>query len=107
MASPMTLSNNQYRNFEKIAQSRLEKIDAAQPLPKKINDITREELVEIVDRIRSADENDNFFLELLERNVPHPRVSNLIYWPTREGLTKDPTSEEIVNKAMDYRPIQL
>lgn len=81
--------------------------DAAQPVPRRIADITKAELVEIVTRIVNADDHSKFYLELLERNLPHPRISNLIYWPEKEGLTQDSTPEEIVNKAMSYKPIQL
>ena len=90
-----------FENSEDFARA------AAQPLPRKISDIAREELIEIIERIRNADRNSEFYLELLERNLPHPRISDLIYWPRKEGLADNPTSEEILNKAMNYRPIQL
>jgi hypothetical protein len=81
--------------------------EASQPLPKKIEDISIAELVEVVDRIRNADENTNFYLELLDINLPHPRISNLIFYPENEGLTDDSTSEEIIDKAKFYRAILL
>lgn len=52
--------------------------DAAQPVPKKIDDIKREELIEILNRIINADKNTKFYLELLDRNLPHPRISDLM-----------------------------
>ncbi|MBT31012.1 MAG: hypothetical protein CMO01_15240 [Thalassobius sp.] len=81
--------------------------EASQPLPEKIEDITKEELIEIVNRIRNGDENTTFYLELLDRNLPHPRISDLIFYPESEGLTDESTSEEIVEKAKAFRAIQL
>ncbi len=81
--------------------------DAAQPVPKRIDNISKAEYVEIVERLKNADDNAKFYLDLLERNLPHPRISDLIYWPENEGLTDDSTSEEIVDKAMNYKVIQI
>ena len=65
--------------------------------------MTREELVELVKKIAAVDgteeEIDNM-LELLKKNVPDPRVSNYIFHTNL-------TPEEIVDKALAYRPIQL
>lgn len=80
---------------------------AAQALPQKVDDISTAELVEIVNRIRNADENLDFYLAVLKANLPHPRVSDLIFWPKNEGLSEDVSAEDIVQKAMSYRPIQL
>ena len=41
-------------------------------------------------------------IELLERNVPHPAVTDLIFY-SDENLT----AEELVQRALAYRPIQL
>ncbi len=81
--------------------------DAAQPVPLKLQDITKTELIEIVERIRNADENTNFYLNVLDIHLPHPRISDLIFWPENEGLSDDSTSEEIVEVAMNYKVIQL
>ncbi len=80
---------------------------AALPVAVKVNDITKEELIEIVDRIIAADPHTSFFLDVLKANVPHPRVSNLIFRPQKEGLTSLPTSEEIVTAALRYQPTQV
>ena len=81
--------------------------DAAQPSPKKISDITKDELVEIVQRVINADENTHYYLALLAKNLPHPQISDLIFWPENEGLHDNSTAEEIVDKALQYKPIKL
>jgi len=65
--------------------------------------MTREELIELVKKISAAEgteEEINNMLSLLKKNVPDPRVSNYIYWD-------DLTPEEVVDKALKYKPIQL
>ncbi|TXK74401.1 bacteriocin immunity protein [Mesonia sp. K4-1] len=66
--------------------------------------MTREELIELVKEIynvkgKSEKEQDELLLKL-ENNVLHPEVSNLIYW-------EDLTPEQVVDKALAYKPIQL
>lgn len=109
-------------------------LSAAQP--RRIADIAREELIEIVRRIQepersldqdwivedgetkrlpdSAESGDaytvepsdrlaalqSFYLELLEAQVAMPDVSDLIFWDDLEP-------EEIVDRALAYRPIVL
>lgn len=67
--------------------------------------LNREQLIELVQRIMngegSEDEQDEW-LELLGQQVPHPEVSNLIFWDEREL-----TAEQIVDEALNYRPILL
>jgi hypothetical protein len=41
----------------------------------------------------------------LEANVPHPRVSDLIFHPPAE--LQDASAEQIVSEAFKYRPITL
>lgn len=67
--------------------------------------MTREELIDLVKRIKDpkytkTDEELHNLFELLERNVPHPAPTNLIYHT-------DLSVEEIVDKALSYKPIQL
>ncbi|WP_329082695.1 MULTISPECIES: bacteriocin immunity protein [unclassified Streptosporangium] len=80
-------------------------IATARPERLKVSDITQEELAEIVRRIMEADPDSDFYLRLLEANVLHPRVSDLIFWPPEE--LQDATAEEIVEAALKYRPIAL
>ncbi|MEU0568704.1 bacteriocin immunity protein [Nonomuraea sp. NPDC005983] len=79
--------------------------NAARPAPAKVPDITPAELAEIVRRIMEADPESDYYLALLEANVPHPEVSDLIFWPPDE--LRDAIPEEIVEAALRYRPIPL
>lgn len=67
--------------------------------------LTREELIVLVNKIieceGSEDEVDKM-LEVLRSNVPHPEVSDLIYWNEEEL-----TAEQIVDEALAYRTIQI
>ncbi|OWR30353.1 hypothetical protein CDO73_10530 [Saccharibacillus sp. O23] len=112
------------------SMSRIEfALGAAQPRARRIADIAREELIEIVRRIqepdRALDDQEwiveggqtnrlsdaaesgdrlaavqSFYLELLEAQVDMPDVSDLIFWDDLEP-------EEIVDRALAYRPIVL
>lgn len=65
--------------------------------------MSREELLVLVNRIISVDGDEEEIaemVELFERNVPHPAPSDLIYY-------EDLSSEEIVEKALAYKPIAL
>ena len=69
--------------------------------------MNKEELVALVKKIIAAagtnqDENDAL-IELFEKSVPHPHAIDFIFSKEHEDLTP----EEIVNKALDYRPFQL
>ena len=67
--------------------------------------LTREELINLVNRIiecEGTEEEIDEMIEVVERNVPHPEVSDLIYWNDEEL-----TPEQIVDKALEYKPIQL
>lgn len=64
----------------------------------------RENLIALVKEIMSpkgkSEEDIDSLIDLLKKNVPHPEVSDLIYW-------NDLTPEEIVDKALSYKAIQL
>lgn len=66
--------------------------------------MTREELINLVKELYNSkgktEEQEDQLLDLLEKNVPHPEVSDLIYW-------EDLTPEEVVDQALAYKPIQL
>lgn len=67
-------------------------------------DLSREELVDLVRRIRSGEGTETEqedLLALLEANVVHPAVSDLVFWPE----TPNPTAEDIVDEALAYRPV--
>jgi hypothetical protein len=66
--------------------------------------MTRDELIKLVREITNVqgktEEQINGLIDILVKNVPHPAVTDLIYW---DNLT----AEEIVDKALSYKPIQL
>lgn len=79
--------------------------EAARPARPRVADITRDELVEIVRRLLAADPEGDYYLRLLEANVPHPGVSDLVFHPS--GGIQHASAEKIVNAALNYRPIAL
>jgi hypothetical protein len=65
--------------------------------------MAREQLIELVKKIANADGTEkeiDQMIELLEKNVPDPRVSNYIFYD-------ELSPEAIVDKALAYKPIQL
>lgn len=76
-----------------------------------VSGLTRADLIALVERILSGEGTEEEQAELvraLERNVPHPRVIDLVYWPRQEGFDRDDlTAEEIVDAALAYKPIAL
>lgn len=69
------------------------------------NKLTKEELVQLVRKIANCEgteEEIEEWMDILEENVPHPEISDLIFYPDEEM-----TPEEIVEKALSYKPINL
>ncbi|ACX64613.1 MULTISPECIES: bacteriocin immunity protein [Bacillales] len=67
--------------------------------------LTKAQIVDLVTRLyngEGSEEEAGEWINLLQRNVPHPDISNLIFWPE-----EDLTPEEIVEKALNYKPIVL
>ncbi|QUL58186.1 bacteriocin immunity protein [Paenibacillus tritici] len=67
--------------------------------------LTRQQLIELVTRIVNAEGTEaelDQWLEIVVRNVPHPGVSDLIFWNEPEL-----TPEEIIDAALVYQPIVL
>ncbi|MGD6843144.1 bacteriocin immunity protein [Bacillus infantis] len=67
--------------------------------------INREELVKAVEKIMNADGTEkelDSLLDMLEKNVPHPNVNDLIFWNE-----EDLSAEEIVDEALNYKPFFL
>ncbi|WP_101385683.1 hypothetical protein [Streptomyces sp. TLI_146] len=79
--------------------------EAARPARPVVADISRDELVECVRRLLTASPESSYYLRLLEANVPHPGVSDLVFHPS--DALKDASAEQIVDEAMKYRPIAL
>ncbi|MGW6941753.1 hypothetical protein ACWGF3_22515 [Streptomyces xanthophaeus] len=78
---------------------------AARPARPTVSDITRDELVEIVHRLLEADAESDYYLRLLEANVSHPRVSDLVFH--RSDNLQAASAGQIVDEALKYRPIAL
>jgi hypothetical protein len=70
-----------------------------------LNRLSREELIDLVTKIveceGSEEEIDNM-IEIVKRNVSYPNLSDLIYWSE-----DDLTPEQIIDTALNYKPIQL
>lgn len=65
--------------------------------------MTKEELIDLVKKIVDAEgteEEIHANILLLKQNVPHPSPTNLIYH-------EDLTAEEIVDKALSYKPFSF
>ncbi|MEV6129811.1 hypothetical protein AB0M05_23735 [Streptomyces violaceusniger] len=86
-----------WRSLEDFAR------EAARPAWPKVPDITRDELVELVRRILTADPEAEYYTRLLQVNVPHPRVTDMIFHPPAELLNA--SAEDIVDAALRYRAI--
>ncbi|WP_416984601.1 hypothetical protein [Streptomyces sp. T028] len=72
--------------------------------------MTREQLVELARGLMASEgteAEDDEMVRILEGNVPHPRVLDLIYHPELEGLTDSATAEEIVDVALACKSIAL
>jgi hypothetical protein len=80
-------------------------MEAARPAYPRVPDITRDELCEIVRRVRAADPDVGYYLRLLEANLPHPRVSDLLFHPA--PVFEAATAEQLAHMALSYRPIDL
>lgn len=79
--------------------------EAARPARPRVADITRDELVEIVRRLLMAAPDSSYYLRILETNVAHPGVSDLVFHPSDNS--QDASAEQIVDEALQYRPIVL
>ena len=65
--------------------------------------MTRDELILLVDKIMKCQGTENEtdeMIKLLEKNVIDPEVTNYIYY-------EENTPEEVVDKALAYKPIIL
>jgi hypothetical protein len=78
--------------------------------------MTREELIELgykIKNFKGSDDDHTRLLNLFSNNVPHPNGASLFYYPENFNARKHdrskyhPTVEEVVDKALSYKPIQL
>lgn len=70
-----------------------------------MSQLTRTELIELVERIISAEGSEaeiDDWLTIVQQHVPHPEISNLIFWNEEEW-----TPTQIVDEALAYQPIIL
>ena len=75
----------------------------------RLPDIQREELVELARRVmeEAGPEHEiDFWLGMLELNIPDPRISDLIYWPGEyfgDGVTvpAEMTPEQVIDTALE------
>lgn len=85
---------------------------------KSVPDVTREELIEIVDRAMSPDRYDDYeyYMAIFDKNVPRENASSLIYSPPDYEMATNtwgggrlmgeyaPTAEQIVDWALQGNP---
>jgi len=78
--------------------------------------MTREELIELGKKIvncEGTEDEISIMIELFGQNVPHPKGASLFYYPENYNAKLDdiskysPSIEEVVDKALNYRPLQL
>jgi hypothetical protein len=72
--------------------------------------VTRDELIGLVQQIMAAagdsEEEADRLIAVFEENVPHPAASDLIFYPD-QYFGREPSAEEVVDRALDYKPIEL
>lgn len=76
---------------------------------------TRDDLVRIVDELvqcRGDEQEQDRIDEYLDRHLPDPNWSDILYWPDNHALAagrgiSDATAREVVDLAFEYRPIAL
>ena len=72
--------------------------------------MSRDDLIALVRRIMAAEgdsqEEADRLVDHFLASVPHPEADGLIFYPD-QYFDHEPTPEEIVDRALSYRPIQL
>jgi hypothetical protein len=53
--------------------------------------------------VGGTEEERSSLLMQLKQSVPHPQVSDLIFWPDLCGYDRDLTPEEITDIALSYK----
>lgn len=73
-------------------------------------DLSRDELIALVARIMRVETNDEAeedrLVELFASSVIHPAAIELIFWHNKH-FDAEPTPEQVVDKALSYKPLQL
>lgn len=70
----------------------------------------RDDLIGLVERLlvgdfESEDQEDSALAEFVSK-VPHPRATDLIYHWTEE-FEAEPSAEDVVDRALNYRSLEL
>jgi hypothetical protein len=71
----------------------------------RVKRLSREGMVILVERLQSGAGDDDqvaAWLAALERSIPNPHISDLIFY-SEKALT----AEQIVDRALEYRPFAL
>ena len=74
------------------------------------NQLADRDLVQLIQWLidsKGSESEESYWLDLLSANLPHPDISDLIYWPSEFGLPDEPTAEEILAQAKAHKVIQL
>ncbi|MFE5921977.1 hypothetical protein [Streptomyces sp. NPDC056468] len=79
--------------------------EAARPAHPRVPDTTRDELVEVVRRIRECGPDEDHYRLLFDTDATHPSASAPVFHPPA-GLEEAPAAE-IVDAALAHRPIVL
>ena len=96
---------NYCKNLSKYIEDAWEKRNTTEEIIKKSKrrKLTRDELIILVERIQKCQGSEkeiDKMIELLKRNVTDPEVTNYIFY-------EENTPEEVVDKALAYKPIIL
>jgi hypothetical protein len=82
------------------------------PYAQRVMDVTKCELIELARRVMECDgtEHDiDFWLSMLEINIPNERISDLIFWPDEYfndvNYSKTLTPEQVIEMALNDRDI--
>ena len=100
-----------FRNLYKHSSVKQFAAEAAYSPPKKIPNICRNDLVEIIELAQDnlVDPSLEYYLRLFDTNVVMPGASNLLFhlpedWPYSSD---DPSADEIVDYVLSYKVISL
>lgn len=77
-----------------------------------LGDLSRSELIDLVRRIQrgeGTEEETQRMVRRFDESVPHPESTALIFWPDQQFGPDhgEPTPEQIVDRALAYKAIEL
>ena len=62
--------------------------------------LSKREIIDLIEQITNCQEEIDRLIDRLERGVLDPQISDYVFW-------SDMTAEEIADKALGYKPIEL